>query len=45
LREYIEEWLRKTLIKITEPENQETVAVVMPPQPQQASTKEAPPSK
>jgi len=33
LREYIEEWFKKALIKITEPENQETVTVVMPPQP------------
>jgi hypothetical protein len=45
MREYIEDWLRKSLIKITEPEQQEMVATVMPPQPQQASTKEAPPSK
>jgi hypothetical protein len=45
LREYIEEWLKKALIKITEPKNQETVASVMPPQPQHASIKETPPSK
>jgi hypothetical protein len=34
LREYIEEWLKKDLIKINQPENQEAVIVVMPPQPQ-----------
>jgi len=34
LREYIEEWLNKALIKIIELENQETIAAVMPPQPQ-----------
>jgi len=33
LREHIEEWLRKELIKITEPENQEAVVAVTPPQP------------
>jgi hypothetical protein len=45
LREYIKEWLKKALIKITKPKNQEIVAVVMPPQPQQASIKETPPRK
>jgi hypothetical protein len=45
LREYIEEWLKKALIRITEPENQETVAVVMPPQPQHAPIKETTTSK
>jgi len=45
LREYIEELLRRTLIKIIKLEQQETVASVMPHQPQQASTKEAPPRK
>jgi hypothetical protein len=40
LREYIEEWLKKALIKITEPKNQETVREFMPPQPQQMSIKE-----
>ena len=45
LREYIEEWLRKMLILIVEPKQQEMVATVIPTQPQQASTKEAPPRK
>jgi hypothetical protein len=45
LREYIEEWLKKALIKITEPENQETVTVVMPPQPQHTPIKEPAASK
>jgi hypothetical protein len=45
LREYIEERLKKALIKIVEPKNQETIAVVMPPQPQHAYIKETPPSK
>jgi len=31
LREYIEEWLKKALIRITELENQETVVTVIPP--------------
>jgi hypothetical protein len=35
MREYIEEWLRKFLIKITEPYQQEMVAAIMPPQQQQ----------
>ena len=42
LREHIEEWLRKSLIKITEPENQEAVVEVTPPQPQQKYTKGEP---
>ena len=45
MREYIEDWLRRALIKITEPEQDETVAAIMPPRPQKALTKEAPPSK
>ena len=44
LREYIEEWLKKALIRITELENQEAVTTVMPPPTQQPSTKEAPAS-
>jgi hypothetical protein len=44
-REYIEEWLKKALIEITEPENQETHREVMPPQPQQMSIKESNASK
>ena len=31
MREYTEEWLRKIIIKITEPNQQETVATIMPP--------------
>jgi hypothetical protein len=42
MREYFEDWLRKYLIKIIEPEQQEIVATFMPHQPKQASTKEAP---
>jgi hypothetical protein len=34
LREYIGEWLKKELIEVTEPENQEIVRAVMPPQQQ-----------
>jgi len=34
LRKYIEEWLKNALNEITEPENQETVREVMPPQTQ-----------
>ena len=45
MREYIEYWLRESLIKITKPEQQEMIAAIMPPQPQQVSTKEEPPSK
>jgi hypothetical protein len=45
LREYIEEWLKKALIRITEPENQEAVTVVMPPQPQHTPIKESIASK
>jgi hypothetical protein len=45
MRDYIEDWLRKSLIKFIEPEQQEIVATVMPPQTWQASTKEAPSSK
>jgi hypothetical protein len=41
LREYIEEWLKKALIKITELENQEEVTMVMPPQPQHTLIKES----
>jgi hypothetical protein len=39
LREYIEEWLKKALIKINEPEYQEIVRVVIPPQPQNVPIK------
>jgi hypothetical protein len=39
MREYIEYWLRKSLFKITKLEQQETVAAIMPPQPQKESTK------
>ena len=45
LREYIEEWLKKELIKITEPKNQEIVRAVMPPQPQHVPIKEPTTSK
>ena len=45
LTEYIEEWLKKALIKITKPENQEVVIVVMPPQPQHTPIKEPTASK
>ena len=45
LREYIEEWLKKDLIKINQPENQEAVIVVMPPQPQHTPIKELATSK
>jgi hypothetical protein len=45
MKEYIEEWFKKVLIKTIQPENQETVAAVMPPQSQHAYTKEPPPSK
>jgi hypothetical protein len=44
MRKYIEDWLRKSLIKITEPDQQEMVAAIMPPQQQQASKKKTPPS-
>jgi len=37
LREYIEEWLKKELIEIIEPENQQTIRAVMSPQPQNVS--------
>jgi len=42
MREYIKYCLRKYLIKIIYQEQQEIVTTVMPPQPQQASTKEEP---
>jgi uncharacterized protein YecA (UPF0149 family) len=45
LREYIEEWLKKELIKITEPKNQEIVREVMPPQPQHVPIKDPTASK
>jgi hypothetical protein len=45
LREYIEEWLKKALIKITEAKNQEIVTTVMPPQPQHVPIKEPATSK
>jgi hypothetical protein len=41
LKEYVEEWLKKELIIITEPENQEAVTAVMPPQPQHTPIKES----
>ena len=31
MREYIEEWLRKSLIKIIDPYQQDMVVVVIPP--------------
>ena len=34
LREYIEKWLKKALIRITELENQEAITMVVPYQPQ-----------
>jgi hypothetical protein len=45
MREYIEEWLRKSLIKITETDQHEVVTTIMPPPTQQPSTKEASTSK
>ena len=45
LREYIEEWLKKVLIEIIEPENQETITTYMPPQPQYLPIKEPSASK
>ena len=41
LREHVEEWLKKALFEIIEPENQEIVREVMPPQPQQMYIKES----
>jgi hypothetical protein len=41
VRDYIEEWLRKYIIKIIEPDQQEIVATFMPPPSQKTSTKEA----
>jgi hypothetical protein len=41
MREYIEEWLRKSLINITETDQHEVVTTVMPPLVQHLSTKEA----
>jgi hypothetical protein len=45
LREYIEEWLKKALIIIIEPENQEIVIAVMQTQPQHTPIKEPTTSK
>jgi hypothetical protein len=42
LREYILEWLKEALIKVTELENQETIEAVMPTQPTPTSTKGMP---
>jgi hypothetical protein len=42
---YIEEWLRKSLIKITERDQQETITTVIPPPTQQPSRIEASSSK
>jgi hypothetical protein len=39
MREYIEEWLRKYLVKITETDQHEVVTMVMPPPTQQPPTK------
>jgi len=39
LRGYMKEWLKKTLIRITKMENQETVVTIMPPQPQHTPIK------
>jgi hypothetical protein len=41
MREYIEERLRKLIIKITKPTKQEMVATIMPPLAQQPYIKEA----
>jgi hypothetical protein len=42
MREYIEQWLTKDLVKITETDQQEVVTTVMPPPAQQQqSTKDA----
>jgi len=41
LNEYINKWLKKTLIIITKPENQEALTTVIPPQPQQTPIKES----
>ena len=41
LREYIEEWLKKALIRITKLENQEATTTIMPPKPQNAPIKES----
>jgi len=41
MMEYIEEWLRKYLIQITDSYQQEIVEAIMPPPTQQISTKEA----
>jgi hypothetical protein len=46
MREYIEEWLTKALVKITKTDQHEVVTVVMPPPAQQQpSTKDASTSK
>jgi hypothetical protein len=45
MREYIEEWLRKSLIKITKRYQQEMVVAVIPLPKQQTPTKEAPTKK
>jgi hypothetical protein len=45
MREYIEEWLRKSPIKITETNQHEVVTTVMPPPTQEPYTKEASTSK
>jgi hypothetical protein len=45
MREYIEEWLRKPLIKIVELDQQETIVAVMPLPTQQTPTKEVPTNK
>jgi hypothetical protein len=45
LREYIEDWLKNTLIRINEPKNQETITMIMPLQPQHTPIKESTSSK
>jgi len=40
MREYIEQWLRKALVKITETNQQETDNTVMPPPTQQHPIKD-----
>jgi hypothetical protein len=40
MREYIEEWLRKDLVKITETDQHEAVTTIMPP-----PTQQQPPTK
>jgi hypothetical protein len=41
MREYIEKWLRKSFINITETDHHKAVTTVMPPTTQQPYTKDA----